>query len=116
VSMQIGFSPWQKSFHDYIIRTKADYQRISQYIDENPQKWTEDCYYNIPQTKETKQMPELLDLYDKNGNRTGRLVERGKPIKEDEYVLGAHVWIINSKQEFLLTKRSKGHCKVKMKS
>ena len=45
VTKQAGFSPWQKSFHDYIIRTKADYQRISQYIDENPRKWTEDCYY-----------------------------------------------------------------------
>ena len=52
-------------------------------------------------------MPELLDIYDKNGNRTGFLVERGKPLNEGEYVLGAHVWIINSKDEFLLTKRSK---------
>jgi len=56
-------------------------------------------------------MPELLDIYDKNGNRTDRQIERGKPLQEDEYVFGVHVWIINCKQEFLLTKRSeaKGH-------
>jgi len=45
VTKQAGFSPWQKSFHDHIIRSKSDYQRISQYIDENPSKWTTDCYY-----------------------------------------------------------------------
>jgi len=45
VSKQAGFSPWQKSFHDYIIRSKADYQRIWKYIDENPSKWQEDCYF-----------------------------------------------------------------------
>jgi len=56
-------------------------------------------------------MPELLDIYDKTGNKTGRIIERGDTLQEDEYVLGAQVWIINSKQELLLTKRSKarGH-------
>ena len=45
VTKQIGFSIWQKGFHDHIIRNEADYQRVWQYIDENPIKWTEDCYY-----------------------------------------------------------------------
>jgi len=45
VSKQIGFSLWQKSFHDHIIRNKADYQRIAQYIDENPANWADDCYF-----------------------------------------------------------------------
>ena len=36
---------WQRSFHDHIIRNQADYQRIWQYIDTNPVKWSEDCFY-----------------------------------------------------------------------
>jgi len=45
VTKQIGYSIWQKSFHDHIIRNEEEYQRIWQYIDENPQRWEEDCYY-----------------------------------------------------------------------
>ena len=41
----IGFSIWQTSYHDHIIRNEADYRRIWQYIDENPLKWQEDKYY-----------------------------------------------------------------------
>ena len=40
-----GFSPWQKSFHDHIIRSDAEYLRIWQYIDENPMNWHDDCYF-----------------------------------------------------------------------
>ncbi|MDR2600570.1 MAG: transposase [Oscillospiraceae bacterium] len=42
---QIGFSMWQRSFHDHIIRNESDYLRIWQYIDENPIRWSEDKYY-----------------------------------------------------------------------
>lgn len=45
VTMAYGFSIWQKSFHDHIIRGEADYLRIWHYIDTNPAKWREDCYY-----------------------------------------------------------------------
>ena len=45
VTKQIGFSPWQKSFHDHIIRSEDDYNRICKYIDDNPILWSEDCYY-----------------------------------------------------------------------
>ena len=45
VTKWAGFSPWQKSFHDHIIRDDAEYRRIWKYIDENPAKWQEDCYY-----------------------------------------------------------------------
>ena len=45
VTKQIGFSIWQKLFHDRIIRDEAEYQRIWQYIDQNPARWTEDYYY-----------------------------------------------------------------------
>lgn len=44
---QFGCNMWQRSYHDHIIRDQADYQRIWQYIDENPARWTEDCYHTI---------------------------------------------------------------------
>jgi len=42
---RIGFSLWQRSFHDRIIRSEDEYQRIWQYIDENPARWAEDDYF-----------------------------------------------------------------------
>jgi len=45
VSKQIGYSIWQKLFHDHIIRDEGKYQRIWQYIDDNPANWDEDCYF-----------------------------------------------------------------------
>jgi len=45
ITKQIGFSIWQKSFHDHIIRTEAEYQKIWQYIDQNPARWADDCYF-----------------------------------------------------------------------
>ena len=36
---------WQSSFHDHIIRGEKDYLKIWNYIDTNPQKWNEDCFY-----------------------------------------------------------------------
>ena len=41
---QIGFSLWQRSFHDHVIRTQEDYNRIAEYIVQNPSLWLEDCY------------------------------------------------------------------------
>ena len=40
-----GYSIWQRSYHDHIIRDEAEYQKIWQYIEENPSRWTEDRYY-----------------------------------------------------------------------
>lgn len=36
---------WQRSYHDAIIRSDAMYQKIWTYIDQNPLKWAEDCYF-----------------------------------------------------------------------
>ncbi len=38
---QIGFSIWQKSFHDHIIRNEQDYTAVCGYIEENPLKYSE---------------------------------------------------------------------------
>lgn len=49
---------------------------------------------------------ELWDVYDENRNLTGRLHRRGEPLKPGEYHLVVHVWMLNSKGQFLLTKRA----------
>ncbi len=41
---QIGFSIWQKSFHDHIIRNREELRQIWQYIDNNPINWASDIY------------------------------------------------------------------------
>ncbi len=42
---KIGCRIFQKSFHDHIIRKESDYQMIWQYIDTNPIRWEQDCFY-----------------------------------------------------------------------
>jgi len=46
VTKEIGYSIWQRSYHDHIIRNEKDYQKIWEYIDTNPLKWELDCFYN----------------------------------------------------------------------
>ena len=36
---------WQSSFHDHVIRDQMDYERIWTYIDANPVRWIDDCFY-----------------------------------------------------------------------
>ncbi|MBC8560238.1 transposase [Fumia xinanensis] len=45
VTKQIGFSFWQKSLHDRILRNEREYQKIWEYIDTNPLTWEKDCFY-----------------------------------------------------------------------
>ncbi|MBR6519220.1 MAG: transposase [Oscillospiraceae bacterium] len=42
---EIGKSIFQRSFHDHIIRDDADYLKIWNYIETNPDRWREDCFY-----------------------------------------------------------------------
>lgn len=49
---------------------------------------------------------ELWDIYDENRCITGRQHRRGEPLQNGEYHLVVHVWIVNSRGQFLLTKRS----------
>jgi putative transposase len=37
---------WQRNYHDHIIRTEQSYQNISNYIINNPKKWSEDKLYH----------------------------------------------------------------------
>ncbi|MEO0472114.1 MAG: hypothetical protein AAF206_20985 [Bacteroidota bacterium] len=36
---------WQRGYYDHIIRGMNDYQRIRDYIRNNPAKWQEDEHY-----------------------------------------------------------------------
>ena len=45
ITKKAGFSPWQKSFHDHIIRNTRDYMRIRKYIQNNPSQWALDCFH-----------------------------------------------------------------------
>ena len=50
---------------------------------------------------------ELWDLYDKNGNVTGKILERGNLIPEGYYHLVVHIWIKNKDNMFLISRRDK---------
>ena len=50
---------WQRSFHDHIIRNEQDYLKIWTYIDGNPARWREDCFY----TEETDEQRSLLQSF-----------------------------------------------------
>ena len=40
-----GKNIWQYRSYDHVIRSERDYRKIWQYIDGNPGKWMEDCFY-----------------------------------------------------------------------
>ena len=43
----VGDSPiWQRSFYDHIIRDRQDYDKIAKYVQDNPFKWQDDCFYS----------------------------------------------------------------------
>lgn len=45
----IGFSIFQRSFYDHIIRDEEDYLTKVKYIEENPAGWAKDKYYILKQ-------------------------------------------------------------------
>lgn len=49
---------------------------------------------------------ELWDIYNAKREKTGKTIVRGQKLKEDEYHLVVHIWIINSSGNFLIQKRA----------
>ena len=49
---------------------------------------------------------ELWDVLDENRRKTGKLIERGKPMRSDEFHLVVFAFIKNSKGEILISKRA----------
>jgi isopentenyldiphosphate isomerase len=50
---------------------------------------------------------EIFDLYDENFNLLDKKMERGGTNNDGEYHLVAHIWIKNSKGEYLVQQRNK---------
>lgn len=46
VTKEARATVWQRNFHDHIIRTQEDYERIWRYIDANPALWYKDCFFD----------------------------------------------------------------------
>ena len=51
-------------------------------------------------------LTELWDIIDENGNATGRVHERGKPMNKGEYHLTVYVLIENENGEYLISQRT----------
>lgn len=49
---------------------------------------------------------EYWDIYDKDRNKTGKIIKRGERLLNGEYHLIVHIWIKNSNNEFLVQQRS----------
>ena len=39
-----GTKNWQANYHDHVVRNNGEYQRIKNYIINNPKKWDEDKF------------------------------------------------------------------------
>ena len=40
-----GAQLWQRSYHEHVIRNENDYREIWEYVDTNPARWVDDCYF-----------------------------------------------------------------------
>lgn len=49
---------------------------------------------------------ELVDIYDENGQRTGRITDRETPLKEGEYRMAVGIWVQDPEGKLLVTRRS----------
>lgn len=50
---------------------------------------------------------ELWDLYDKDGNKTNKIHQRGLPLKPGDFHRVVENWIKNDTHQFLIQKRTK---------
>lgn len=51
---------------------------------------------------------EIWDLYDAQGEKTGKTMIRGEAIPVGFYHIGVHIWPMNDKGELLIQRRSMG--------
>lgn len=50
-------------------------------------------------------MAEYWDIYDANRELTGKTIKRGEPFSENEFYVCCEVWMMNSKNQILVTQR-----------
>ena len=51
-------------------------------------------------------MPEIWDLLDEKGQKTGKIMQKGQPIPDGLFHPGADIWILNSENKIFIQKRS----------
>jgi 8-oxo-dGTP pyrophosphatase MutT (NUDIX family) len=78
------------------IPDKMRFSKILPALYEQMQMWL-----NLQSAKE-----ELWDVYDAERNLTGRTHRRADPLQKGDYHLVVHVWLLNNRGEFLITKRA----------
>ena len=78
------------------IPDKMRFQELLPVLYERVQMWL-----NLQFTKD-----EIWDVYDSERNLTGRTHRRADPLQKGDYHLVVHVWLVNSRGEFLITKRA----------
>ncbi|NBL65852.1 hypothetical protein GV828_11630 [Flavobacterium sp. NST-5] len=44
---ELDFKIWQRNYYEHIIRSEQAYERISDYIRNNPKRWNDDKFYGI---------------------------------------------------------------------
>jgi len=44
---ELDFKIWQRNYYEHIIRNDQSYERISDYIRDNPKRWNKDKFYKI---------------------------------------------------------------------
>ena len=44
---ELDFKIWQRNYYEHIIRNEQAYERISDYIRDNPKRWDDDKFYGI---------------------------------------------------------------------
>lgn len=49
---------------------------------------------------------EIWEVLDQYGEKTGERTEKGQKLKDGQYHLVVHIWILNSKGEILIQKRA----------
>jgi 8-oxo-dGTP diphosphatase len=49
---------------------------------------------------------EIWDVYNQNREKTGKTAVRGEELNPGDYHLVVHIWIINSKGQYLIQKRA----------
>ncbi len=50
---EYGQNIWQSRSYDHVVRGEQDYKEICEYIDNNPTKWKNDCFYSVGQSDRT---------------------------------------------------------------
>ncbi|MDR2752111.1 MAG: NUDIX domain-containing protein, partial [Clostridiales bacterium] len=76
-----------------------------------PDKLTEpeviaEIYDSLEKWLGLKGKHEYWDVYDENRQHTGRIHQRGVPMEKGDYHIVVRAWIVNSKGEFLITRRA----------